>query len=710
MKQNSFMTACFLPAALMLAGLPAVVQAAGSDTAEDTAEVDNVVVYGQAYRTTGTKSALLPLEAPLSYEIYDLELLQQRQADTVNRALRYVPGITPESRATVTIFDQYTIRGFDSYRNYYDGLPLQYNGLWNLAPQVDAFATQSIEVLKGPVSVLYGSAPPGGMVNQTAKQPQATAQTELRLRAGSNNLQELAADTTGPLNDDIQYRVIALSRSKDGQQTTTEEERLTLAPSVTFALGERSSLNLNLYYQKDPDLIPSTPLPAAGTLYGASYGRLDADAYAGDKNWQGMDREVTMLGYKFSHDFANGLTFLQNFRYTKGDALQKNTYNSGFSGDDHTLLRSAYFTDEEIEGWVMDNQLAFILRSGDVRHHLLAGVDYQTLDSSTRYGDTLGTDTPSLDLAAADYDLFDTTTMPFDFYTQNNDVSQKQLGIYLQDEIHWHNLTVIAGLRRDHYQSNDDSDYVYDGYAYSGDVEIDQRATTGRLAAIYTFANGLAPYLSYAESFEPQSGTDTNSGKAFDPTTAQQVEAGIKFRNADNSLTATAAVYDLKKQDVVVNDVSYATYTQTGEVQSRGLELSLRAQLSADLALDLSYSRQDVEVTDNELDPSLEGNAPVWVADRLASAWLNYYLSPQVSLSGGARYVGESQMDAANSDIVPGYTLLDIAASWQLNRYLDLAASVSNLTDKRYVGACYDEYNCWMGAERTAEISLYARF
>ena len=255
--------------------LPAHAQTLPAGTAQ-------VIVSATGYRTTGTKSDLKPLEAPMSYEVYDNELLSARQADSVNEALRYVPGVTPESRSTVTIFDQYTIRGFESYRNYYDGLPLQYDGLWNLVPQVDAFATESVEVLKGPVSVLYGSAPPGGMVNQTAKQPRSKQETQLRARIGTNALRELALDSMGPLSKDIDYRVIALARERDGQQATTREERRLFAPSLTWRISPSTRLNLNLYYQDDPALIPSTPLPATGTLRDAPYGRLDADAFAGD--------------------------------------------------------------------------------------------------------------------------------------------------------------------------------------------------------------------------------------------------------------------------------------------------------------------------------------------------------------------------------------------------------------------------------------------
>lgn len=215
------------------------------DTAQ--ADIERLVIYSQGYRTTGSKSRLSPIESPMSYEVYDADLLKLRQADSVNEALRYVAGVTPESRPTTTIFDQYTIRGFQSYRNYYDGLPLQYNGLWNLVPQVDAFATDSIEVLKGPTSVLYGSAPPGGMVNQVAKQPLGSQQTQLRTRVGTNQLLELGVDHNGVASDNVDYRIVALGRQRDGQMETTEEQRWFVAPSVTWRLAERTSLNLNLY-------------------------------------------------------------------------------------------------------------------------------------------------------------------------------------------------------------------------------------------------------------------------------------------------------------------------------------------------------------------------------------------------------------------------------------------------------------------------------
>jgi iron complex outermembrane receptor protein len=680
--------------------------ASAQDSAQDSDSIKQVVVSATGYRTTGTKSELKPMDAPMSYEVVDSELLAKRQVESVNEALRYVPGVTPESRPNVTIFDQYTIRGFESYRNYYDGLPLQYNGLWNLVPQVDAYATDSVEILKGPTSVLYGSAPPGGMVNQTAKQPRSTQENELRIRIGNNKLREVALDSTGPLSEDVDYRLIALGRQRDGQQATTREERYLVAPSITWRIGRDTKLNLNAYYQKDPALVPSTPLPATGTLNAASYGLLDSDAYAGDSNWAGMSRTVKMAGWKFEHKLNDAVSFLQNFRYTKADGFQRNTYNLGLAADGSTLARSAYFTDESQDGYVVDNQFAFKAATGPVKHRILAGVDYQKLDSNVGYGDTLGVGTASIDLGNPNWNLLDPATLPFDTYTELHDIEQSQLGFYVQDEAQWGPLTLIGGLRRDRYRSVDANDTNYG----SSTTRIEQSRNSGRLAAIYKLGNGFAPYLNYSTSFEPTSGVDSITGAAFKPTTAKQIEAGLKYQSPDNRTQVMAAWFDIRKQNVVVNTADFARYTQNGEVQAKGQEISWRQIVTEDLDLTLALTHLDMSITRNPQNEALIGKTPVWVADKQASLWLNYSATPKLDLSAGLRYIGKSQADEMNTATVPGYGLVDAAAQYKLTERTSLGLTVSNLGDKRYVGACYSANNCWMGAERSIELNLRTSF
>ena len=381
----------------------------------------------QSYRSTATKSSLRPIDSPVSISVIDQELLQLRQAQTVSEALRYSSGVTTESRPTITIFDQFTIRGFDTYQTFYDGLPLLSNNSWNLYPQVDSFATESLEILKGPASSLYGLVPPGGMINQVAKYPKDENETLIRAAVGSDNLFELGVDTTGQLTDNARYRVVALGRKQDGFQDTTENERYTIAPSVTIDLSKATELTLSAYYQDDPQMVPSTPLPGVGTLYEAPYGKLDASVYAGDENWNSYSREVLMLGYKLNHEFNDNWSVLQKFRYTDADALQQNTYHSGTPTDDIYLTRSAYLTDEEIDGVTVDTQVAGFVQIGDVAHNLLFGVDYQNSDSTVAYRDTLTTDTPVLDLSNIDNDLFDVDSLPLDFYQEDHVIDIEQI-------------------------------------------------------------------------------------------------------------------------------------------------------------------------------------------------------------------------------------------------------------------------------------------
>ena len=668
----------------------------------------------QSYRSTATNSSLRPIDSPVSISVIDQELLQLRQAQTVSEALRYSSGVTTESRPTITIFDQFTIRGFDTYQTFYDGLPLLSNNSWNLYQQVDSFATESLEILKGPASSLYGLVPPGGMINQVAKYPKDENETLIRAAVGSDSLFELGLDTTGQLTDNARYRVVALGRKQDGFQDTTENERYTIAPSVTIDLSKATELTLSAYYQDDPEMVPSTPLPGVGTLYEAPYGKLDASVYAGDENWNSYSREVLMLGYKLNHEFNDNWSVLQKFRYTDADALQQNTYHSGTPTDDIYLTRSAYLTDEEIDGVTVDTQVAGFVQIGDVAHNLLFGVDYQNSDSTVAYRDTLTTDTPVLDLSNIDNDLFDVDSLPLDFYQEDHVIDIEQIGFYLQDEIRIDNFTFLLNGRYDQFESTDVAENVYAGFEYGSTTEIDQNEFSGRVAAMYTFDSGWRMYANYAESFEPVSGTDSVTGEAFKPTTADQVEVGTKYISGDGATTFTGAYFVLTKQNVVVNTSDFAQYTQNGEVESKGVELELSTKVTNALLLQANATLLDLEVTEDTLDPDVVGKTPVWVAEESASVWANYFFDDALDglmLGAGVRYVGETQADKYNTDTVPSYTLVDAVLSYDMPEYdLKLTGSVSNLTDKEYVGACYDTNNCWYGAQRRFEVGIEKRF
>lgn len=660
-------------------------------------EMETLTVYGSTYRTTGTKSNLMPMDTPLSYEIYDRELLEMRQADSVNEALRYSSGVTTENRSGVTVFDEFTIRGFKSDRTYYDGLPLQRVPSWNLYSQVDMFATESVELLKGPTSVLYGAASPGGMVNQTAKRPINNRLVDLKARLGNRQLREVSVDATGQMTDLIDGRLLLLARENDGQMETTREERMLLAPSIEARLSDNTDLRLNLYYQKDPKLTPSTPLPAVGTRYKASYGYLDTDAYAGDENWALFEREVTMLGYQLNHQLSSEMTFLQKFRYTNANAYQRNTYNDGFYSGDTIIKRNAYLTDEGLDGFVVDNQFNLELKEGAVTQNILVGVEYEQTSSTVIYKDTKGSNLPGIDLSNPNHNQIDRASLVFPS-TLKMIGQEYKVGSYLQNEISVKRAIFLLGVRYDQFESHIKNNI-------NPKVKTSQNHLSSRIGVLYKLDNGFSPYMSYSESFEPNAEINQVTGKMFDPTTASQIEVGVKFQNLEWGTEWTATYFNLKKDNIVVRNPSTKISTQRGQIRSEGVELSLVQSWEGIADLILAVTQFDSSITKDD-DPALKGNTPVWVAEKQASAWLSLYPIDRLEVGSGIRYVGETQIDTNNSDTVPSYEIVDFASKYRFNHQYQLAFSVNNVLDNKYVASCYDRENCWLGSDRTFDLTL----
>ncbi|MCG9775006.1 TonB-dependent receptor plug domain-containing protein, partial [Vibrio diabolicus] len=358
---------------------------------ESTSQHETITVLGETYRNTATKTVLEPEETPQAITVITKDDMDLRGVNSVSEALRYAPGVNTELRGgAVSRLDLFNIRGFINYTNFYDGLPLLYNG-WNLQPQVDSVALEQIEVFKGPTSVLYGNIPPGGMVNIIAKSPQSTPSHSVSISTGTNSLKELTFDTTGQIGDsNVDYRIIGLAKQRDGQADTSEDERYVLAPSFNWQATESTLVNVNVYYQNDPSAGIYTTVPASGSVIDNPLGSMSPSTYLGDEDWNTYEREVLMMGYKVQHDFNNNWQFLQNARYMTADAYQENTYNGALEADNRTVGRNAYLTDEKSKSFVIDNQLSGYVKTGDFEHNLLFGLDYQYLDSDVKYKDTLG--------------------------------------------------------------------------------------------------------------------------------------------------------------------------------------------------------------------------------------------------------------------------------------------------------------------------------
>ncbi len=685
-------------------------QALAEDTiTEADSNIETVTIMGKAYRNTATKSALEPEETPQGITVIDEAQLEQRGVQSLNQALRYAPGVVTENRGgSVAMFDSYSIRGFKTNNvNYYDGLSLQQLNGWNLQPQIDPIAMQQVEIFKGPTSVLYGAMPPGGMVNMIAKAPQTEKSTKVGVATGSRNLQEASIDTTGQFGDsDFSYRLIALARKQDSQVDNAEEERYLIAPSVDWQATDSTLINFNLYYQNDPSMGINSSMPL--DVLKAS----DPSVSMGDKSWSKFEREVLMVGYKINHDFNNNWTFLQNARYTDASLYQENTYHVSYdSNTPNQLSRYLYSTDESFKGFVIDNQLSGLIKAGSIEHNVLVGIDYQNMDGDVNYSSysANGSGFNSFDPLNPNNDLLDRSdvTKTGEYL---DDTTSSQLGLYLQDQVRLDALVLIAGARFDHYKS--ESDY----YAH----ESDHKQFTYRVGGLYELNNGLSPFASYATSFEPAPGVD-KSGNEFDPEMAQQAEIGVKYLSDVMSKEATVSLFHIVKQDMLMTDPTnvYGPRIQVGEVVSQGAELSGRWFATENFDIAAAYTYVDMEITEDTSN-GLEGTTPIYVPEHTANLWANYNVFNGMlagsRFSAGARYVGEMQMDASNTQgKVPAYTVVDLSVGYDLGAASDTLSgatanlAVNNIFNEEYY-ACYDQSNCWFGAEQSVELSVNYEF
>ena len=238
---------------------------------------------------------------------------------------------------------------------------------------------------------------------------------------------------------------------------------------------------------------------------------------------------------------------------------------------------------------------------------------------------------------------------------------------------------------------------------------------TWRGGVNYLFDNGVTPYFSYSESFEPASTVGAN-GSIFAPSKGKQYEAGVKYVPSDRPIVLTGAVYQLTKTNNLMADPNGSFFSvEGGEIRSRGVEVEAKAALSASVNLVGSYTYTDAEYT---TDTNYKGNTPPQVPKHMASLWGDYTMFDGplsgLTLGTGVRYTSSSYGDPANSFKVGSYTLVDALVRYDLARLgmagSNVALHVNNLFDREYVASCFNTYGCFWGAERQVVATATFRF
>ncbi|SDL23101.1 iron complex outermembrane recepter protein [Modicisalibacter muralis] len=665
--------------------LPIAALAQDESNAEEP--MDTMVITATALKVEA------PLvETPRAVSTVQREELNARNVQSLDETFRYRSGVLSGQFGADNNTDWFEVRGFDQV-TYVDGLRAYQPGYYKWLPE--PYGLERVEVFKGPSSILYGEAPPGGLINAVSKRPTAEKRGEIEIQVGNRNHRQFAFDTSGPATEsgDVRYRVVGLYKERDGDLDGTYNERYYFAPSLEWDIADDTQLTVLASFQKD-DGVPTNPFKLAyGTLENTPFGKVDPQTNYGAPDYDKDEHTQTAIGYEFRHFLNDTWKFEQNFRYSHLDLDLRSTYIMTYRNDERTAPRGHLQRNGEIDSFTVDNRMVGKWYTDRTENTLLFGVDYQDLSLDGKEFDSYSYDT--VDIFDPQGDII---PVPSSLLARRQ-IDKEQLGLYVQDQLRIDDRWILLGGVR-----YDSADVRNEFERNNVTVDETQSATSWSGGVMYLGDNGLNPYLSYTESFQPVALTN-DDGAVFEEIEGEQWELGIKYAPSSWDGYVTAAVFDIEETNAFAT-APRGYQTQEGEKTATGFELESVGYITDELKLTAAYTYTDARNKDNER---------VEIIPRhMASAWLNYdFTSGAVeglTLGGGVRYVGETVASPASSidSEVPSYTLYDAMVSYDIDRHWTAQVNVNNITDEEYVASC--DFWCYYGESRSVIGSLSYRW
>jgi iron complex outermembrane receptor protein len=659
---------------------------------------------------TTLRSGASPLNTSQVVNVVPEQVLKDQLPRNIDDALVNVSGITQTNTLAGTQ-DAVIRRGFGDNRDgsiMRNGMPLVQGRSFNPA-------VESVEVLKGPASLLYGIMDPGGIVNTISKRPELYQHGSISVLGstfGSKHGADATFDITGPIGKDgLAYRFIAYGVNEDYWRNFGRHRETLIAPSLAW-YGENTTVQLN--YEHRDFLYPfdrgtaldsrtMKPLAIPATR------RLD-EPY--NNAWGTTDLMQASVEHRLNQDWKLYASYSYNTESSGAYQLRVTAVNpvTGIvtRSNDGTLgaLSNVSYGTSYLQGafWLggMRNEVVF---GGDAQYRTIYRKDLlrkTTPNVFNLYNPVYGLLQPGTTVSATDSD-------------QTDKLGQRSL--FFQDTLHLTDrLALVGGVRWMEFEQLAGKARPF---VVNTNLEGDKALPLG--GAILKLTDQISLYASYTESLKPNS-TIAPIGVAIGSNVAPEegvsYETGVKF-DLNQRLSGTLALYDLDKSNVQTTktNASGAVEIHTvGKARSRGVEVDVTGRLTDHWSMIGSYGYTDARVTASE-DPTLYGKKLQNVALNTASLYLVYdfgtALPGRLRLGGGARYVDDRPGDSTNTFVLPSYVVADIFATYE-TKYQTLPViyqlNVKNLFDTVYYPSAVNNLNVAMGDARRVSLSATVKF
>jgi catecholate siderophore receptor len=643
--------------------------------------------------------------------------LERRGVNNLSDALRIVPGISLGAGETSWQGNNLILRGFTTRNDtFLDGMR-DYGYYFR-----DPFNSESLEVLKGPGSTLFGRGATGGVIHQVSKLPSLEAISAASVSVGTDDTQRGTIDVGRKIGESSAFRINAMGHlSSVAGRDGGRNRRWGVAPSIAFGLDTSTRAYLSYLHQEE-DNRPDYGIP----WFNGKPAAVDRDNFYGfDSDY--LDTVVNIATARIEHDASDALTLRSQLRYSHDKRSFRTSEAIVPAGTPATTPLSAItVTRNEFSGYSTDR---FVQNQTDATLKFTTGALRHTVVTGIELGKEMPRPTYIFHEGVATTNLADPAKQAFTQLRQYVRLRARtkatSLAAYAIDTIELGDKWLgIVGVRWDRFNAH----YSSTGYNNLGAVvatttidRVDKKASL-RGSLVYKPGKSSSLYFSYADSFNPSAeGIESliSSGRSVaqanidaDPEKGRIAEIGTKWGMLDDRLLFTASAFEIIKSNVRIPDPTVANVnTNGGRQRVRGIELELVGAITDRLSIRTSYAYLDTETTRSD-NPTAGGSPrigePLTIAPKHSGTiQADYAILPNFAIGGGALYQSSRLGQNTNASLLraPGYTVFEARARYLLSDQFSVQLNVYNLTNKLY----YDQlhpFHVVPGAGRSALVSL----
>ena len=697
--------------------------------------------YSAPVSTIGGKVPTAVRDIPQSLTVINRAVLDAQASASLADALRNVPGITIGGAEGGQIGTNINLRGFSARTDIYlDGM--RDRGQYYR----DTYYLDSVEVLKGPSSMLFGRGSTGGVINQVRNSATLSESAQVSGTIGTDGYYRTTGNYNHQLSDTAALHIDVMAQDISTTRDSMENQDFGFAPTLRFGIGTPTEVTLSALLERNHDMpdygIPALNGKVANVSFDNTYG-LTSDR---------TDQDVEILNANIKHVFNDKFTLRNQTQYAHYDTdavetafgrlgtLVGNTFTSlplaaRNNGNTTNIPASRLYAllishDRVISDESIDNQTDLIAKfdTGGLKHTMIVGAeighDEYTNLASSRNDPTInivanggaavtnGVAVVSLTNPAQLGTPAAMVTTVGNYATAKSD----EVAAYVNDTLEFNKQwKAVLGVRWDRFKAginntiNAGNTFGNTTPASAGRVDT---FTSVRTGLIWQPTDAQSYYVSYGTSFNPSLETLalTTGQQNIAPETSASYELGGKWDVLNGNLSLTSAIFQIDK-DNARSQIATGVYNVDGEVRVNGFEASVTGHITPKLQLISGYTYLDSEVVKASVLDGSQGKQLANTPHHTAMIWATYYPTAEWEIGGGATAL--SKIYASNLDVAtaPGYVRADATVAYHQPKY-DLRLNILNLLDKDYIASAIpsDGGRFVPGAGRTALATVTYRF